>query len=313
VKITIVASWVVCAMFATASVIARASSCFCAWVRPANISILTMGMAFLLSRWVFAGSPGAYGTGIARTRQAGRDGSGLGCAAGGFTGLGSGASIAPMALFQAAPSLNAEISAWRQGYRHVAGVDEAGCGPLAGPVVAGAVILEPGRAAGWWADLRDSKMLSEPERDRLAVAIRADCAWGVGSAAHDYIDTHGLTAARKHAMRQAVRALPCHPDMLLIDAVSLSDYRHRAIIHGDALSASIAAASILAKVARDAMMVAYHAEYPAYGFDQHRGYATPDHKRALEEHGPCAIHRRLFAPVRAALDARGPALAPARA
>ena len=218
-----------------------------------------------------------------------------------------------MGLYQAVPTLNAEISAWKQGCRHVAGVDEAGCGPLAGPVVAGAVVLEPGRVRAWWSELRDSKMLPPQDRERLAAAIRDDCAWGVGSVSHEIIDGIGLTAARKLAMRQAVEALPCQPDMLLIDAVSLPEYRHRAIIHGDALVASIAAASIVAKVARDAIMAEYHPLYPAYGFDRNAGYATPEHKRALDEHGPCAIHRRLFAPVRAALAAHGPALAPALA
>jgi ribonuclease HII len=195
----------------------------------------------------------------------------------------------------------------------VAGVDEAGCGPLAGPVVAGAVILEPGSPRTWWSDLRDSKMLDAADRERLAALIRGDCAWGIGVATHEYIDTHGLTAARKLAMRRAARALPCRPDMLLIDAMSLPEYRHRAIIHGDALVASIAAGSIIAKVARDAMMAEYHEIHPQYGFDHNAGYATPEHKRALEEHGPCAIHRRLFAPVRAACEARGIAVRTAAA
>jgi ribonuclease HII len=215
-----------------------------------------------------------------------------------------------MGLFTAVPTLNAELSAWRQGYRHVAGVDEAGCGPLAGPVVAGAVILEPGRVRAWWSELRDSKMLCAEDRRRLSDEIRADCAWGVGVASHAFIDEMGLTAARKHAMREAVAALPCRPDMLLIDAVVLPEYRHRAIIHGDALVTSIAAGSIVAKVARDAMMTESHEVYPEYGFDRNVGYATPEHKRALDEHGPCAIHRRLFAPVRAALEAHA-ALTPA--
>jgi len=210
-----------------------------------------------------------------------------------------------MGLFRAAPTLNAEIRAWKQGLRLVAGVDEAGCGPLAGPVVAGAVILNPGRPRQWWSDLRDSKMLPEPERDRLAALIRDDCAWGVGLASHEFIDEYGLTAARLQAMRLAVETLPLRPDLLLIDAMSLPEYRHRSIIHGDALVASIAASAIVAKVARDAMMTEQHERFPLYGFDSNRGYATPEHKRALDEHGPCDIHRRLFAPVRAALAARG--------
>jgi ribonuclease HII len=209
-----------------------------------------------------------------------------------------------MGLFRAAPTLNAEISAWRQGCRAVAGVDEAGCGPLAGPVVAGAVILDPLRAQAWWSDLRDSKVLLEPERDRLAALIRDECAWGVGIASHEFIDAYGLTAARLQAMRSAVEDLPERPDMLLIDAMSLPEYRHRSIIHGDALAASIAASAVVAKVARDAMMTEEHERYPHYGFASNRGYATPEHKRALDERGPCAIHRRLFAPVREALAAR---------
>jgi len=210
-----------------------------------------------------------------------------------------------MGLFTAVPTLNVEISAWKQGYRHLAGVDEAGCGPLAGPVVAGAVILDPGSARDWWHELRDSKMLVEEDRDRLGALIRESCAWGAGIATHEYIDSEGLTAARKFAMRRAVDALPCRPDMLLIDAIRLPEYRHQAIIHGDALVASIAAASIIAKTTRDAIMKDYHPRYPQYGFESNRGYATPEHKRALDEHGPCDIHRRLFAPVRAALEARG--------
>lgn len=210
-----------------------------------------------------------------------------------------------MGLFRAVPTLNAEIAAWKQGYRLVAGVDEVGCGPLAGPVVAGAVILDPDHPRAWWSDLRDSKVLDEPERDRLAALIRDDAIWGIGSASHEYIDEYGLTAARKLAMRRAVRALNAKPQMLLIDAMSLPDYRHRSIIHGDALSASIAAGAIVAKVARDAQMTRAHKRHPRYGFDSNRGYATPEHKRALHEFGPCVLHRRLFAPVRAALTARG--------
>ncbi len=210
-----------------------------------------------------------------------------------------------MGIFAARPTLGAELAAWRSGIRVVAGVDEAGRGPLAGPVVAGAVILDPDRPRTWWSELRDSKLLDEAARIRLDAIIRYECAAGVGIASHDEIDALGLIEATKRAMRRAVEALPVRPDMLLIDAVSLPEYRHRSIIHGDALVASIAAGSIVAKVARDEIMAAYDPHYPHYGFASNRGYATPEHKRALDAHGPCPIHRRLFAPVRAACEARG--------
>jgi ribonuclease HII len=209
------------------------------------------------------------------------------------------------ALFTAAPTLSAELAAWRRGYRIVAGVDEAGRGPLAGPVVAGAAILDPSRACAWWSDLRDSKLIDAPERERLYGHIRDECAYAAGAASHEEIDTLGLIAATELAMRRAIEGLSCRPEMLLIDAVVLPEYRHRSLFHGDTLVASIAAASIVAKVTRDAMMAREHDRFPAYGFDSNRGYATPEHRRALDEHGPCAIHRRLFAPVRAAMEARG--------
>jgi ribonuclease HII len=210
-----------------------------------------------------------------------------------------------MGLFPAVPTLNFELAAWRRGYRTVAGIDEVGRGPLAGPVVAAAVILSPGRARDWWSDLRDSKMLQQPDRERLAANIREEFPFGVGAASHEEIDSLGLIVATKIAMRRAIHELPLQPELLLIDAVSLPEFRHRAIIHGDALCASIAAASIVAKVARDKMMEDYHPIYPAYRFDSNRGYATPEHKQALDEHGPCPIHRRRFISVRAALEARG--------
>jgi ribonuclease HII len=211
-----------------------------------------------------------------------------------------------MGLFPGVPTLNVELAAWRRGYRCVAGIDEVGRGPLAGPVVAAAAVLTPDSIDLWCAELRDSKMLDAPARERLAAFITAECDTGVGAASHEEIDDFGLIAATKLAMRRAIAALPLTPDVLLIDAVTLPEFRHRAIIHGDALVASIAAASIVAKVARDAMMTREHTAYPHYAFDSNKGYATPEHRQALEEHGPCGdIHRRLFAPVRLALEARG--------
>jgi ribonuclease HII len=211
-------------------------------------------------------------------------------------------------LYRGAPTLSYEINGWRAGFRHIAGLDEAGRGPMAGPVVAGAVIFDPDMAAVWWSELRDCKLLPARKRSRLAERVRDSAAWGVGCASNDEIDTIGLIEATRQAMLRALGALTCRPDLLLIDALDLpageAGWSQRAIIHGDALSASIAAASILAKVERDRLMDGHHQTYPVYGFGHNRGYCTPDHKRALTEHGPCPIHRRSFAPVRDFLAGR---------
>lgn len=207
--------------------------------------------------------------------------------------------------YRGAPTLSEEIRAWRSGRRHVAGVDEAGRGPMAGPVVAAAVILDPHLAQPWWSDLRDSKLLTAARRTGLAVRIRESASFGIGSASHAEIDAQGLLVATRQAMLRALAVLSPRPDLILIDAVSLPEGGdHVPIIHGDALSVSIAAASILAKVDRDRLMDGYDAQYPAYGFAHNRGYCTAGHLRALDEYGPCAIHRRSFAPVRAWLEGR---------
>jgi ribonuclease HII len=203
------------------------------------------------------------------------------------------------------PTLAEEIRAWREGYRHVAGLDEAGRGPLAGPVVAGAAVLDPQFAQVWWSELRDSKQLTARRRGDLAQRLRESVAFGIGSASSEEIDATGILEATRTAMLRALAALPLRPDMLLIDALRLPPEalpEQRPIIHGDALSLSIAAASVLAKVERDRLMDEYDVTYPVYGLAHNRGYCTPEHVRALAEHGPCAIHRRSFAPVRAALD-----------
>lgn len=217
-------------------------------------------------------------------------------------------------LYRGAPTLNAEIHGWRQGFRHIAGLDEAGRGPMAGPVVAGAVILDPHVGAIWWSELRDCKLLSSKQRERLDERLRDTVAWGVGCASSEEIDTIGLIEATRQAMLRALERLPSRPDLLLIDALLLHEskagWSQRSIIHGDALSVSIAAASIIAKVERDRLMDGYDETYPAYGFGHNRGYCTPDHKRALLEHGPCPIHRRSFAPVRTYLEGRQLPLTP---
>ena len=179
----------------------------------------------------------------------------------------------------------------------IVGVDEAGRGPLAGPVVAAAVILDPGRKIR---GLRDSKVLPEPARDRLAVRIRERAiAWAVGIADVDEIDRLNILQATMLAMRRAVEGLGVAPHEALIDGDRCPELPCPAypIVKGDRDVAVISAASIIAKTARDAMLVALHAQFPAYGFAENKGYGTPDHLAALNRHGPCAAHRRSFAPV----------------
>ncbi|MDE2304769.1 MAG: ribonuclease HII [Gammaproteobacteria bacterium] len=187
----------------------------------------------------------------------------------------------------------------------VAGVDEAGRGPLAGPVVAAAVILRADRPIE---GLADSKTLAETERQRLAAAIRRDAAaWGVGWADPAEIDALDILQATFLAMRRAVLALALTPERLLVDGNRLPSLRGlgaamdaEAIVRGDATEPAIAAASILAKTERDAYMVRAEALHPGYGFARHKGYPTALHRRLLGERGPCPLHRRSFAPVAAA-------------
>jgi ribonuclease HII len=179
----------------------------------------------------------------------------------------------------------------------IAGVDEAGRGPLAGPVYAAAVILNPARPI---AGLRDSKALSAAQRERLAVEIRAcSLAWAVAAANVEEIDALNILQATLLAMRRAVEALAPAPAQALIDGnrVPRLPCPARAIIRGDRDVASISAASILAKTARDALLLELHSFYPAYGFAQNKGYGTKEHLAALARYGPCPAHRRSFAPV----------------
>lgn len=191
-----------------------------------------------------------------------------------------------------------ERNYYDQGCRLVAGVDEAGRGPLAGPVVIGAVILPPDcRITG----LDDSKRLTAEQREDLYIRIR-EKAVAVSHAVIGVadIDRINIYQATVKGMYAAVAALAPAPAAVLVDAVPLRllTVPHQAIIGGDALSASIAAASIIAKVERDRIMTGLDREYPAYGFARHKGYATPEHLAALRRCGPCAVHRRSFAPVR---------------
>ena len=193
-------------------------------------------------------------------------------------------------------TLRYEKKAWASGARLVAGVDEVGRGSLFGCVVAAAVILDPAyRVRG----LRDSKLLLPERREILAERIREHAvAWAVAAVDAARIDQINIYQASRAAMREAVLKLAPAADHLLIDAVKVDcEVPQDAIIHGDALSASIAAASILAKVERDRMMCEWDAVFPAYGLASHKGYSTPKHLAALRELGPTALHRQSFAPV----------------
>jgi ribonuclease HII len=184
--------------------------------------------------------------------------------------------------------------------RFVCGVDEAGRGPLAGPVVAAAVILDPARPID---GLRDSKQLTAARREALAQAIRERAlGWAIARASVDEIDRLNILQAALLAMRRAVAALPVVPTLARVDgnqAPRLS-CGIEMIVGGDASEPCISAASILAKTDRDAVMLRLHHEFPAYGFDRHKGYPTAEHLRLLRQFGPCIAHRRSFAPVRAA-------------
>jgi ribonuclease HII len=197
--------------------------------------------------------------------------------------------------------LRFETRLWERGVVHVAGVDEAGMAPLAGPVVAGACILpRQYRPRG----VDDSKQLGPEERERLAEDIRRNAvAWAIGRAEVEEIDRLNIYWAGILALRRAVLALRVRPDHLLIDARRIRDLDlpQDGIVHGDALSLTIAAASILAKTARDALLEELDGRHPGYGFARNKGYPTPDHLAALKARGACPVHRRSFAPVREVL------------
>lgn len=182
-------------------------------------------------------------------------------------------------------------------YRCVAGVDEAGRGPLAGPVVAAAVVF-PDRVCP--DGVADSKSLTAAQREAAWHHIVSCAAWAVGAAEPDEIDRLNILRATHLAMRRAVEGLPTPPDFLLVDGLPAHGLPApcRFLVKGERQSASIAAASIVAKVTRDRLMMAWHEQYPAYNFARHKGYGTPEHLRALAKHGPCPLHRQSFSPVR---------------
>ena len=192
-----------------------------------------------------------------------------------------------------------------RGFLLVAGVDEAGRGPLAGPVVAAAVVLPDGFELD---GLKDSKKVAPARREKFFATITAstDVLWAAGQASVEEIDEINILRATHLAMARAVDALPQRPDHALVDGLPVRglSVEHTALVGGDALSLSIAAASIIAKVTRDRLMVALDAAHPQYGFARHKGYGVREHLDALRKHGPCPAHRRTFAPVALAQDAQ---------
>jgi ribonuclease HII len=196
------------------------------------------------------------------------------------------------------PTLENECRLRSAGYVIVAGIDEAGRGPLAGPVMAAAVILPEDFAHDV---LNDSKQLNEKQRDIIYLELKTDTRLFIScaSASVEEIERLNILRASHLAMERAVRGLPREPDVCLIDGLPVPRFpwRHEGLVSGDALSFSIAAASIIAKVERDQFMRAAHAEYPQYGFASHKGYGTPLHLERLKEHGPCPLHRRTFQPI----------------
>ncbi|HEX7496552.1 MAG TPA: ribonuclease HII [Candidatus Limnocylindrales bacterium] len=206
--------------------------------------------------------------------------------------------VAPWHKARLDPDFAEERILWSRGYRHVAGIDEVGRGCLAGPVTAAAVILPP----DWQPrGLRDSKLLKPEERRRLDVEIRRHAvAWSIAFVSPELIDRINILQATLLASTLAAARLPIRPDALLLDAVALPEVRlhQRVLVSADRLCASVAAASVIAKVARDALMVEFDAIYPGYGLAENKGYAAPEHRAGLAELGLCPIHRLSFAPCR---------------
>jgi len=201
------------------------------------------------------------------------------------------------------PSYLIEAS-YRDQYSLIAGVDEAGRGPLAGPVHAAATILPEDYKPSWLGVLDDSKKLSSRKREELYKHITNDkkIIWAIAEASVKEIDTLNILNATHLAMRRATQALSCHPEFCLIDGSPVKEFPYpcEAIVKGDSKSYSIAAASILAKVARDNLMMELDEKYPLYQFCKHKGYGTKAHMAALQEHGPCSQHRLSFRPVQEA-------------
>jgi len=203
------------------------------------------------------------------------------------------------------PTYKYELAMIKDGFTLVAGCDEVGRGPLAGPVVAAAVILDPGQVSGrrtsnkWWARVRDSKTVSEKERQTLALFIQENCLHSAqGIVSHETIDSLNIHHAALRAMQQAVEHLAVKPGYLFVDGrynvKGLEKIPQAWVVDGDAKVLSIAAASILAKVARDKIMDELHETYPHFQFHKNKGYGTKAHRLAIMKHGPCPVHRKTF-------------------
>ncbi|MGI2335276.1 MAG: ribonuclease HII [Dehalogenimonas sp.] len=200
----------------------------------------------------------------------------------------------------AIPHFREESAFFEQGVTLIAGVDEAGRGALAGPVVAGAVILGRRRRNGWLKTVRDSKLLPVKTRNELYDLITAESiAFGIGIVSHQHIDEHGIISATRLAMKLALSELHPGADGLLIDYLTLPGISlpQKGIVDGDAVCVSIACASIIAKVTRDRLMISLENRYPGYNLSKHKGYGTVEHLECLHKYGPCRIHRRSFAPI----------------
>ena len=199
------------------------------------------------------------------------------------------------------PTYGEEAALLDKGYSLVAGLDEVGRGPLAGPVVAGVVILPPNPAWRWLKKVRDSKLMTPKQRQGAASRLETEAvAARTGMASAQEIDALGIVAATRLAMERALGSLALLPQFLLLDAFPLPgvDIPQQPIIHGDASCMSIAAASVVAKVARDRIMVEQDRRYPGYGFARNKGYATREHMDSIDRLGPCPIHRYSFSPVK---------------
>jgi ribonuclease HII len=209
----------------------------------------------------------------------------------------------------AGPDLSFETRLWKQGINLVAGLDEVGRGALAGPVVAGAVVFESTKLdLNKLMGIRDSKQLTPSQRAEWSQCLRKMVwAWGIGSATPAEIDSMGIVPATRLAMCRALENLGIIPQHLLIDYIQIPECAipQTSIVRGDARSMSIAAASILAKTARDGVLCEYDRQYPGYDFAHHKGYGTPAHLLALERSGPCVIHRRSFEPLKSIYRSQG--------